>query len=411
MSGSLILVIIWFCLSGRFIFPSNKMKVAFSLKSEDVSSNKYIRDALFLLKREIVILGLSEKIKLLQIGQDMFGTIKSAHNYRERYDIDLVIWGEILYGKKEEKDVCDFKNLFFTYKIPPQVVSANLATIFGSDINISIVKRDWNVFELNSLPDTEKISGHLSEIVLFIMGIIYFHYKEHTQDASIILENLFRRLEKRTSGEQPIKSPDGKKITMSQGLFQKGRVLDILIRVYYNLGLTLMDRKKFSTSRFYFDKYLYYKPKDIGALSNAAFCAFQDEKDITSAKNYNEKIGEIDKYNEFYLTNEAFFCIWEKNYHDSLFSYMQLIRKSREIHSEIITKVIAFLDERKKDNPTEIAYDFAIAFINYHFMQEADGIQELKDFFKLAQDKKEYEEMSKYIENNITKKKKRSKKK
>jgi len=400
----------WFLSSGRFIFPSNKFTVVFSLKAKDMKSNLYIQDAISKLNRELEILGLRDKFRIVLAGQDFIDRIKLAHRYRERFNIDLVIWGEIYSGTKNEKVVCDFKDLFFTYKIPPQVINANLSNLFKSDINISIVNRDWNIYEINSLPDTEKISGHLSEIIMFIVGIIYCQYKEYGHESINILENLFNLLEKKTAGEQPNKSQDGKTVTMSTKLFYKARVLSILIRVYYNLGLYLMEHEKFSEARFYFEKYLSYEATDIEALSNAAFCAFKEENGIASAKKYTEGITKIDKYNEFYLTNQAFFDIWEKDYSGAFFYYMLLIKKGKEIQSDIITKVIAFLDERKKDNENEIGYDFAIGFLDYHFMEKSTGELELLSFQKLAEGREEYNQMVNYVKENIVKGKKNTRK-
>ena len=400
--------LIWFLQSGRFIFPNNKFTVVFSIKPKGVQDNSYIQDAISKLQRELEILGLRDKIKIILAGQDFIERVKSAHKYRERFDIDLVIWGKVYSGTKEKQDVvCDFKDLFFTYKIPHQVINANVADLFKSDINISIVNRDWNIFGFNSIPDTEKISGHLTEIIMFTIGIIYCQSAEYAQESIIILEKLFKYLEKRTIGETPSKSSDGKTMTMSRDLLYQSRVLAILIKIYYNLGVHLMEQKKYPEARFYFRKYLDYEKEDGNALANIAYCAFEEENDICLAKKYTEKIGEVDKYNPFYLTNRAFFDIWEKNYHGALFHYMLFLRKGRPRDGGLVIKVIAFLDRMKKENKTEIGYDFAIGFMNYHFMDKGEGELELKGFLKIARGKEEYKEMATYVESTIVKKKKK----
>lgn len=148
------------------------------------------------------ILRLLEKFKIIFAGEDVITSLEKAYNYRGNKNVDLVIWGEILSGTKEEKEVCDFKGLFFTYKIPGAVVRAKLTDIFKTDINIARINRDWNIYEINSLPDTEKISAHLSEMIMFILGLIYCQSAEYAEDSIVILESLFKRLDMQTKGDQ-----------------------------------------------------------------------------------------------------------------------------------------------------------------------------------------------------------------
>ncbi len=105
------------------------------------------------------------------------------------------------------------------------------------------------------------------------------------------------------------------------------------------------------------------------------------------------KIKKVDRHNEIYLFDNAFFGIWEKNYNSVLFIYGEILKRRKKITPNIVTKVIAFLDERKTENPQELAYDFAIGFLNYHFIQNEIGRQELKEFVEKTKNKTEYKEM------------------
>lgn len=398
--------IFWFFHSGRVLLPSSKFTVVFCLKPQDTLSAKHIQNSISIFNRELEALGLLEKFKLISIGEDIIKNQKKAHTYRERYNVDLIIWGIILSGSREEKEVCDFKGLFFTYKIPGVVVASNLINIFKTDINIALVNRDWNVYEINSLPDTEKISGHLSEIVMFIVGIIYCQEREFAKDSIAILEKLFTRLETQTIGERVAINPEKNTLQLSPPMLRKGRILEILLNVYKNLGVYLVEFRDYQNGSFYLGKFYNYNKKDMDVLSGLALCAFY-LNNLAAAKKYTDEI--VDKKNQIYIFNQAFFGIYDKNYASALHFYQETLKIKHKVTSDIVTKVISFLDERKSEYPNELAYDFAIGFINYYFCQKDIGNSELRKFIKKSKKRSEYHEMRCFIENNIFQKDKRKK--
>lgn len=194
----------WLYHSGRMIFGAKEFTVVFCLNAKDSKNVIHIKNTISFLRRELDSLRLLEKFKVIFAGEDVITNLKKAYTYRRSKNVDLIIWGEILSGTEEEKEVCDFKGLFFTYKIPNNVVEANLTDIFKADINIAIIKRDWNIYAINSLPDTEKISAHLSEMIMFVLGLIYCQNAEYAGDSIVILESLFNRLDKQSKGDQII---------------------------------------------------------------------------------------------------------------------------------------------------------------------------------------------------------------
>lgn len=406
----LIFFVWWLFHSGRAIWGKKKFTVIFCLKAKDLKSTIHIQNTISVLNRELDALRLLEKFKMVFAGEDVITNLEKAYKYRENKNVDLVIWGEILSGTKEEKEACDFKGLFFTYKIPGTVARANLTDIFKTDINIAIINRDWNIYEINSLPDTEKISAHLSEMIMFVLGLIYCQSAEYAEDSIVILESLFKRLDMQTKGEQ-IKVDSENKFLLTTPLLRKGRVLGILLNVYKNLGLYLTRSKDYRKARFYLDKFRSYEKKDISALASLALCAFY-LKDIKAAKEYTEEIDTIDKHNEIFILNRAFFGIYEKNYASALYFYKEIIKKGRSVNIKrnSITRVIDFLDERKSEYPNEFAYDFAVGLMSYYFCQEQMGIKELRKFAKHAKNKAEYREMINYAEDEILTRKKVKKK-
>lgn len=252
----------WFIHSGRIILPtSTKYTIVFCLRAGDARSAKYIQNTLSILKTELDKLDLLGKFRFMTIGHDIIRKREEAHNYREKQNVDLIIWGEIFSGSKAEKEVCDFKSLFFTYRIPTHILKANLIDLFSMDINIALVHRDWNIYELNSLPDTERISGHLFEIIMFVIGVIYSQHKDFAENSISILENLFNILESQTKDEPIEINPTQKTLNLSPPMLRKGRVLAILLNVYKNLGLHLVESHNYHKGRFYLERFRNYEKK------------------------------------------------------------------------------------------------------------------------------------------------------
>jgi hypothetical protein len=402
----LLLFIFWLFHSKRVILRKENFTIVLSLKANDAKSNEYIKNAISMVKFELTKLGLLDKFRIFVAGTDIFNSLEKAHKYRENFDIDLLIWGEVISGKKEEKEVCDFKRLFFTYKIPRPIIHSKLTDVFKTDINIALVNRDWNVYEFNSLPDLEKITGHITEVIMFILGIIYSQGKDYAEDSIIILERLFQVLDSKSKNGQVTVSSSPATVTISPTMLRKGRVLAILLNIYKNIGLYFNGKKNFLKAKFYLEKHLNYDKKNIDVLSGLAFASFF-LNDYPSAKRFTDEIGKIDNLNQVYLINRAFFGIWEGNYPSSLHFYKEFTKRGRAIDGHIVTGVLSFLNDRKNRNNKEIAYDFAIGLLDYNFINKEEGKKELRRFLKLAKDDTKYKDMVAFIEKEIINKKRK----
>ncbi len=389
----------WYFYSGRMPIANSKFTVVFCLEGNDLKSDgrsdRYIQNAIAKAKGELDKLGILEKIKLNQIGKDIIRTKKEALNYRIKHNTDLIIWGNVLSGSKDEQDVCDFNKISFTYRGPSPEANANLAKLFKNDVNIALVKRDWHIYEINSSTDIGKISGHFSEIIMFILGVIYCLHHDYIEDSAKILECLFETLKRQTSGEK-IKIDDKKStIEMSASTLRKGHLLPILCAVYKELGFICERKGNHKKALFYLKKFVAYKTNDTAVLCSLALCSYL-LGNLTEAKKYTDKIGKVDKYQPVYFFNKAFFCILDGKYRSMLSLYKKVIKGKGAIDSCIVTQVIGFLDQRKAENPKELAYDFAIGFLNYHLCDKKMGTGELKKFTKTAKKEIKYNEMVNY---------------
>lgn len=408
----LLCFVVWLFNSGRIIRPGQPFTVIFCLKSSNPKSTQYIENSIKILKHELDRLGLLHKIKIKQIGSDVINNKKQAISFRSNFDVGLIIWGEIFYGGKSEKQVCDFKTLRFIYKVPSNLNDEKIQKLFKNDVNIALIDRNWNIYEINSLPDTEKISENLSEIILFISGLIYGHYFDYAEDSGTIMESLLNLLEIKTKNDKLIVDDIEKptKFQLSANMFRKGRLLTLILDLYKQLGVFFVnEQENYAKGILYLEKCMKYGRKDIDILASAALASFH-LKDFNNAHLYTDQMNQIEKNHPIYIFNHAFFGIYKKNYSSALFFYKEIIKRDNKVQIEIITKVIAFLDERKSENPKEIAYDFAIGILNMFHCQKKEGEKELRRFMRTAKNKEIYKEMVSFIESeNLLKKKKRRK--
>ncbi len=392
-------LIVWCFCSGRVPIANSKFNVVFCLTGKDLKddgmSDRYIQNAISIVAAELDKLGLSRKIKLKTIGQDIIKTKNGAEDYLIKHGIDLIVWGQVLYGSKEEQDVCDFTKISFTYKSPSRKTNANLAELFDNNVKIALAKRDWNIYEINSITDIEKISENFNEIIMFILGIIYCHHHDYIEDSARILESLFNILKKQTSGEK-IKVDEKKKtLEMSASTLRKGHLLPILCDIYKKLGGICGRKGDYRKSFFYLKKFMDHKTNDIGVLCSLAFCSYH-LGNLIEAEKYTDEIKQIDKHYKVYFFNKAFFSILKGKYRGALSLYKKAIKGKGLINSSVTIQVIDFLDQRKTENPQELAYDFAIGFINYHLSDKKTGISELRRFTRKAKGETKYSEMVNY---------------
>ncbi len=67
-----LLFIAWVLLSGRFLLPTKKFTVIFSLKANDHKSIKHIRNAILILNNMLDSVGLLDKFRIKLIGMSQF---------------------------------------------------------------------------------------------------------------------------------------------------------------------------------------------------------------------------------------------------------------------------------------------------------------------------------------------------
>lgn len=137
----LIIFFIWLFHSGRMIVFKQPFIAVLCLKTSDAKAAKYVQDSLKILTHELDNLGLLQKIQIRQIGEDVINNEKQAKSYREKFDVGLIIWSEVFSGAKNKENVSEFKNLNFTFKVPPSISQEQVFKFFANDVNIAIINR------------------------------------------------------------------------------------------------------------------------------------------------------------------------------------------------------------------------------------------------------------------------------
>ncbi len=266
-------IIGWFILSGRVIIPSSKKIVIFCFDVDSEAHKNYKR----VLKRiyaSINDLGLSQKIKLTNIAKDIITDKVSAHKYREKNKVDLIIWGNAEYGNLNSQKVLRF-DLHHTMSIT-QSLSEKLI-LFLADVSLILAKKDWTIREVNELEEFKVVSNNLFETILFIIGI-YFYDEKHFPDSIRIFESIL----------PIVKEKENKKEYIEHHI-QAVRIRSLLVEQYFLYAQQLHDDCKIKESLVLFKKIPEHIPNPIPLFIMLARTYFLagDEK---NANKYTEEI-------------------------------------------------------------------------------------------------------------------------
>ena len=116
-------------------------------------------------------------------------------------------------------------------------------------------------------------------------------------------------------------------------------------------------------------------------------------KNVPDSIIYTDEINNIVPDHHVYLLNKAFFAIIKSDYSSVPHYYDKLRRKIDNENKLVIKSAIEFLEERKNEQPDEIAFLFSIGILNYNYIDKNDGEILLNKFIKKAENIKKYSEL------------------
>lgn len=375
--------IYWTLKSGRFSLPSGKIKILLSIKTDE-ESQKYYVAIKQTMESKLVDLSLTSKIKIGELGTDVIKNKKDANRFVIQHIVDLLVWGDVLSGKKEGILYSKFK-LRYTFK--HNRVPLKLFALLMSDISLSLIKRKDDILDEDSYNDIIILAQDVLEPSLFIITLALIVGNQYSK-AYEIMTNL-RELLIRRKDEQ---CADIRAVLL-------GRVNALLIEILICQGDEAVDFNRYKMAVIFYEKVLDMDPNNLPVCTHLAKLYYL-LGDIDNSKKYTAHAEVIQKGNLFTLANEAFYALIELKYDTALSKYKKL-----EIVPSVpfnVLETIAFLDDEyiKTKNKGLL---FAIGFFNILFVDRKEGRKNLQSFIKRVKKKQEFNNMIHYARHIISK--------
>ncbi|MFC1583105.1 tetratricopeptide repeat protein [Candidatus Neomarinimicrobiota bacterium] len=373
--------------------PSRRVVIAIALRSANYKSQRVIDATLSRIKDRLDAIGLLKTIKIVVIGNDIFSTSEQAERYIKKRKYFLVIHGTVYAGNIENVYRYDMSNFFFSYLTGGPTKESPQFNVLRRDIEMMLTTRDWIISESNDILDIEKVSQELLDSSLSIFSITLAYSLQYCEIAIELITYLLREYERSVpKGKRKIEvSKDKKKLRVPLNLLKSGRLRVILREIYIGLIRHNIAEEEYRKAINLAKSGMSVGAEPIRCYPGMALAEYY-LGNMKRAKEYTNKINEIEPNTPIYLVNSAFFSITEKDYASAVAFYDQL----RKIHSEngdLIFDVIAFLSERYFENSNEIGYKYGEGILTYHYVDEQRGREILLDFIAKASGHEEYASM------------------
>ena len=376
----------WLFDSGRILFPSKKITIAFALKAIKPESQTIIEESIIKLKEKLKQIGASEKFRIIEIGSDLFTTNEQAEKYIKKKNIRLIIHGNIWNEKRDSHYVFDLKNFFYSFIVntpkDTQEYQMQLA-----DIILATSNRDWQIDEVNSLRDLEKVSTNLVEIILSIVAIAFYTSEKHVQLSIALIEYILPLLESHiTPEDRKIQISKNKTVKISFNLLRSGRLKTILHGCYSAVGNRLLFDGKYQESFLHSKRALELGVSPIDSLTGLAIASYY-LNDVDKAIEYTEQIKKYDPHNHVYYVNMGFLMIIKGEYDKAIYFYEELrkhFQSSKNKQVTFVKEIIQFLNNQIEKKPSECGLLYSKGIITYNFLSKSEGIIILREFINQA---------------------------
>ena len=307
----------------------------------------------------------------------------------------MIISGTVFSGNADGRYRYDLNNLRFTYLIfnPPKD-SRHLKEL-KRDFELFAKQRDWLIEESNDIIDAKKVSDNLVEIILEIIAQCLSRNIDTIPFSIRVSEIILPEIEQKALREGKTVKIDitKKKISLHFDNLRSGRVRNLLGKLHLIYYEILIDNEDYSASIEQAEKGLKVGANPFDSHALIALSSFY-HGNVKKSESHVDEMGKIDSKHPLYLVDKAFFYIRRKLYNNVVDLYRRL-PDTNEHYEYIIFATISFLFEQLKEQPTEIAYKFAIGYLNYHHGDKQEGLQMLRRFKKEYQNKTEYRDMYK----------------
>ena len=359
---------VWF-LGRKGWFYRDKIRIAIhpKLLEEDRNLEKALRTS-------IKLGNLGHLLKIFVIPSDVcFEDRKAVEKYVCEQHLNLVIWGDCLTGKQDNKDVSQYI-LYFSYSFScKQGHEEPVRYVLSKDFRAISVQRYWKVQRENALTEIQIVGNNLAEVSLYMVGVCLLS-KGDIQRGVLIFEELFRRLN----------CAEKRKLQIFN------RVKNYLISLCNFISVVewaeMHNRKN---SRIYAEKVLAIDDNNYDCHARLALYDYI-EGNVLGSKRHVRRCESINRYHPCTLLDKAFFCLLDKKYKSAAKIYKRI--SSMPVDGFMAFETAAFLEE-EYEKKGEIAFLFGIGMLTIQFVGHNEyGTARLKEFLMLAKGRKEYED-------------------
>jgi len=360
--------IVWF-LGRKGWFHRDKIRVSIypKLLENDENLEKVLRSS-------IRSGNLGHLFKISIIPSDVcFEDRKAAEKYVKDQHLNLVIWGDCLTGKQDEKDVSQYI-LHFSYSFSCQEGHEEpVRYVLNKDFQSISVQRYWKVQRENALPEIQVMGNNLVEISLYITGVCLLS-KGDIKKGVLIFEDLFQR----------INCVEKRKLQIFAQV--KNHLISLCNFISVVEWAEMRNRK---ASRLYSEKVLAIDDNNYDCHARLALYDYLDGNQLGS-KRHVKRCEKIDRRHPCTLLDKAFFCLLDKKYKSAAKIYKRL--SSMPVDGFMAFETAAFLED-EYEKKKEIAFLFGIGMLTLQFVGHNEyGVARLKEFLELAKGQKEYED-------------------
>jgi len=395
--GVLVVVVcvLWLFVSGRIILPSKKITIAFALKAIKPASQTIIEESIIKLKEKLNQIRASERFRIIEIGSDLFSTNEQAEKYIKKKKIRLIIHGNIWNEKRETHYIFDLKNFFYSFIVNAEKNSQEFFLKLA-DIQLAISNRDWQIDEVNSLRDLEKVSTNFVEIILSIVAICFSTSEKQEHLSIALIEHILPLLESHiTPEERKIQILENKTAKISINLLRSGRLKTILHGRYLDVGYRLSLSGKYQESFLHYKRALELGVSPIDSLTGLAITSFY-LNNTGGAIEYTEQIKKYNEHHRVYYVNMGFLMIIKGEYDKAISFYDNFRKRFRSSQKENVSfakEIIKFINEQLIKRANEYGLLFAKGIITYNFISKSDGRIILQEFINRAENIDKYKNM------------------
>ena len=347
-----------------------RFNVALSLDfNEGLNSGIYYQE----IKRTLLKLIEENNLSNVVILRDFsdikkFNSIKEAEEFRNKKQVDLIIWGGFSTdGLKKDGEEIHKVDLKFTYGYLK--IAGDKENMIGkmliADISSKFaIKNYWQILDKNSSDDIEIITNNLFDLATYILGTTL----KLSGRINVSL-NLFEKLLD--------------KLKLNNDKFQK-QVIPHLLNCYELYILDSAFNKKNSSSGEQFcEKYLKIKPDNFFGLANLALFQYRLGKEKETETNV-EKLLKLYPGLPVTEVNVAFIRILQKNYQNAFKHYQKIANFSQiDFNAQEVIEFLFSQYELKKD-PVLL---YGAGILSFYFGDQILARKTFKEYLSKASEK------------------------